>query len=75
MSNLSSALEQLIREPCGCFEQTSSTVYPLAMAQKYFKTHTGVDPKLISLQSIIIILSYCNNSFLINNTKKEQTQY
>ncbi len=43
-----SAMKQLIREPCGCFEQTSSTVYPLTMAQKYFQTHSDVDPELVS---------------------------
>jgi len=32
-------LERLIQEPCGCFEQTSSTTYPLVMAQRYFKSH------------------------------------
>ena len=38
----------ILREPRGCFEQTSSTNYPLAMAQAYFLTHQGVDPKLIA---------------------------
>lgn len=45
--NLTAALERLIQEPCGCFEQTSSTVYPLIMAQQYFQSHTDVDPALI----------------------------
>jgi alpha-2-macroglobulin-like protein len=40
-------LERLIQEPSGCFEQTSSTCYPLVMAQQYFLTHTGIDPKLV----------------------------
>ncbi len=47
VGSLMSALEALIQEPCGCFEQTSSTTYPLVMAQMYFKTHSGVDPVLI----------------------------
>jgi len=47
LANLTGALERLIREPYGCFEQTSSTTYPLVMAQQYFLTHQGVDPKLI----------------------------
>jgi uncharacterized protein YfaS (alpha-2-macroglobulin family) len=37
VGSLMSALEALIQEPCGCFEQTSSTTYPLIMAQSYFK--------------------------------------
>ena len=48
VASLTQALEALIRTPCGCFEQTSGTVYPLIMAQKYFKTHSGVDPDLIA---------------------------
>lgn len=48
LANLTEALERLIREPCGCFEQTSSSTYPLVMAQQYFTTHQGVDPKLVA---------------------------
>ncbi len=48
VANLNKALEALIREPCGCFEQTSATMYPLIMAQLYWKTHVGsVDPSVI----------------------------
>ena len=45
--NLTSALKSMIQEPSGCFEQTSSTVYPMTMAVQYFNTHTGSDPALI----------------------------
>ncbi|MFN7976107.1 MAG: MG2 domain-containing protein [Acidobacteriota bacterium] len=48
LGKLTSALERLIQEPYGCFEQTSSTTYPLVMAQQYFKSHTGVDPALVT---------------------------
>ena len=37
--NLTAALKRLLQEPCGCFEQTSSTNYPLVMADQYFTTH------------------------------------
>lgn len=47
LGNLTSALERLIQEPYGCFEQTSATSYPLVMAQQYFLSHTGVDPRLV----------------------------
>jgi uncharacterized protein YfaS (alpha-2-macroglobulin family) len=47
LANLTQALEALIQSPNGCFEQTSSTTYPLIMAQQYFMSHQGVDPKLI----------------------------
>ncbi|MBX2850881.1 MAG: hypothetical protein KTR15_03945, partial [Phycisphaeraceae bacterium] len=48
LANLTEALEALIRSPSGCFEQTSSTTFPLVMAQQYFMTHQGVDPDLIA---------------------------
>ena len=48
LANLTSALERLIQDPYGCFEQTSSTSYPLTMAQQYFKTHSDVDQKLVA---------------------------
>lgn len=45
--NLSSALKSMVREPSGCFEQTSSTTYPMTMALTYFTTHTGADPAVV----------------------------
>jgi alpha-2-macroglobulin-like protein len=47
LANMTEALSRLIQDPYGCFEQTSSTSYPLTMAQQYFMSHTGVDPKLV----------------------------
>jgi len=51
LANLTEALARLIREPCGCFEQTSSSNYPLVMAQQYFMSHQGVDPDLVRRSS------------------------
>jgi len=48
LGNLTKALEALVRDPCGCFEQASSSNYPLVMGMQYFQTHTGVDPALIT---------------------------
>ena len=48
LANMTGALERLIREPHGCFEQTTSTNYPLVMVQQYFMTHTGVDAGIIT---------------------------
>jgi hypothetical protein len=48
MANMTSGLAKLLRSPSGCFEQTSSTNYPLAMALKYFQTHKDVDLSLVS---------------------------
>ena len=47
LASLTQSLERLIREPYGCFEQASSTIYPLVMAQDYFLSHTGVPVALI----------------------------
>jgi uncharacterized protein YfaS (alpha-2-macroglobulin family) len=49
LANMTEALQRLIQDPNGCFEQTSSTSYPLTMAQQYFLNHTGVDPKLVNM--------------------------
>src|SRR5262249_5074614 len=46
------------REPCGCFEQTSSTVYPLVMAQQYFMSHQGVPAALIEQSADILNRGY-----------------
>eukprot|EP00026_Physarum_polycephalum_P003227 Phypoly_transcript_03237.p1 GENE.Phypoly_transcript_03237~~Phypoly_transcript_03237.p1 ORF type:complete len:799 (+),score=122.12 Phypoly_transcript_03237:183-2399(+) len=58
VSNMTEAMKRLIQEPCGCFEQTSSTVYPLVMAQKYFQTHRDVDPDLIKQSDEILHKGY-----------------
>lgn len=47
LANMEEALNALMREPYGCFEQTSSTTYPLVMAQQYFRTHQGIAPDKI----------------------------
>ena len=47
LANLTESLAALLQEPNGCFEQTSSTTYPMTMAQQYFLSHTGVEPSLV----------------------------
>jgi hypothetical protein len=58
LANMTEALERLIREPCGCFEQTSSTTYPLVMAQQYFMSHEGVDLSLVERSGEILARGY-----------------
>ncbi len=58
LASMTEALERLIREPCGCFEQTSSSTYPLVMAQQYFLSHTGIDPSLIERSAEILERGY-----------------
>lgn len=42
------AVKGLIREPYGCFEQTSSSTYPLVMALQYINANGGAPPSLIA---------------------------
>jgi uncharacterized protein YfaS (alpha-2-macroglobulin family) len=58
LASMTQALERLIQEPYGCFEQTSSTVYPLVMAQQYFMSHQGVDASLIERSAGILETGY-----------------
>ncbi|MCO5167365.1 MAG: MG2 domain-containing protein [Planctomycetes bacterium] len=47
LATLQEALAALLREPHGCFEQTSSTHYPNVMAMRYLTSHHGADPALL----------------------------
>ena len=47
-ATMTAALNALLQRPHGCFEQTSSTNYPLVMAQQYFLSHSGVDAATIA---------------------------
>lgn len=58
LGNLTEALQRLLQEPYGCFEQTSSTTYPLVMADQYFNSHLGVDPALISKSNELLDKGY-----------------
>ena len=58
LASLTEALSGLIREPHGCFEQTSSSTFPLVMAQQYFQSHTGVDPDLIAQSNAMLDKGY-----------------
>ncbi|MBT3375401.1 MAG: A-macroglobulin complement component [Lentisphaerae bacterium] len=48
LANMEEALNALLRQPNGCFEQTSSTNYPLVMAGQYFTSHQGISPEKIA---------------------------
>jgi uncharacterized protein YfaS (alpha-2-macroglobulin family) len=58
LASMTQALQSLIQQPYGCFEQTSSTSYPMVMAQQYFLTHTGVDPGIIEKAKGLLEASY-----------------
>ena len=58
LASMTDALQSLLREPNGCFEQTSSTSYPMVMAQQYFLTHTGIDSAIIQKARDLLEVSY-----------------
>ena len=39
IGRLNKAIETLVAEPCGCFEQTSSTTFPLVFVLQYLIAH------------------------------------
>ena len=58
LANMEEALNALLRQPNGCFEQTSSSNYPLVMAQQYFISHQGVDPEKIAKAKKLLNAGY-----------------
>jgi len=46
MSELMSGIDAILREPYGCFEQTSSSNYPNIMALQYLRNAKISDPKI-----------------------------
>lgn len=46
LASLTQAVEALLREPCGCFEQTSSSNYPNVMVMQYLRSHVGAAPEI-----------------------------
>ena len=58
LANLQDSLQGLIRQPNGCFEQTSSSTYPLIMAQQYFLSHPDVDPELVRRSEEMLAAGY-----------------
>lgn len=58
LANMEEALNALLRQPHGCFEQTSSTSYPLVMAQQYFMSHQGISPDKIKEADKLLKQSY-----------------
>jgi hypothetical protein len=48
VATLVSGMEGLIREPGGCFEQTSSSNYPNVMVLRYLEEQGATDPELVT---------------------------
>lgn len=58
LASMEEALNALLQQPSGCFEQTSSTNYPLVMAQQYFVSHQGVSLEKISQAKELLNAGY-----------------
>jgi len=58
IANMEDALAALLRAPHGCFEQTSSTNYPVVMVQQYFLLHDGISPARIKQGSDLLTQGY-----------------
>ena len=48
LSSMVSGLEGMLRQPGGCFEQTSSSNYPNVMIMQYLRVHDVADPALMA---------------------------
>jgi hypothetical protein len=48
VASMTAGMAGMIREPGGCFEQTSSTNYPNVMVMKYLQENDAVDAELIA---------------------------
>jgi uncharacterized protein YfaS (alpha-2-macroglobulin family) len=44
-------LESLIREPCGCFEQTSSSTFPMVMLMQYIDNQTEKSKEILKIRA------------------------
>ncbi|MFZ6654815.1 MG2 domain-containing protein [Undibacterium sp. TJN19] len=58
LSTMVSGLEGMLREPSGCFEQTSSTNYPNVMIMQYLKQHDVADSVLLERTSKLLDSGY-----------------
>jgi hypothetical protein len=58
LSTMISGLEGMLREPSGCFEQTSSTNYPNVMIMQYMKQHDVVDTAVLERTSKLLASGY-----------------
>src|SRR5690606_22774784 len=58
ISTLIGGLEGLIRQPSGCFEQTSSSNYPNVMVMQYLETHDVAVPAVLARTKPLIEEGY-----------------
>ncbi|MDP2385067.1 MAG: MG2 domain-containing protein [Bacteroidota bacterium] len=69
VSDLMKGVEGILREPSGCFEQTSMSSYPNAMVLDYLKTSNSDDEKTISRATELLGKGY--NRLITFETKEK----
>ena len=58
VATMVSGLEAMLREPAGCFEQTSSTNYPNVMIMQYLREHDIADAALLEKSAKLLDSGY-----------------
>ncbi len=69
ISTMTGGLAGLIRQPSGCFEQTSSSNYPNVMVLRYLQANDVADPALVARTNGLIEKGY--NRLVGYETKKD----
>jgi anti-sigma factor RsiW len=77
LADLQKGLEALLREPCGCFEQTSTTNYPNILVLQYLKESDQAKPEVERRARELLERGYQKlTSFeCLNTTKKAREGY
>jgi hypothetical protein len=58
VTDLVKGIESILREPYGCFEQTSTSSYPNAMVLSYMKEQEQIDPAIVKRASDLLDKGY-----------------
>ncbi|MCP4109744.1 MAG: hypothetical protein GY749_30220 [Desulfobacteraceae bacterium] len=58
LSDMLAGIESILREPYGCFEQTSSSTYPNIMVLEYLKEHGHDDPNVLQKAGKLVDKGY-----------------
>ena len=75
LADLQKGLEMLLREPCGCFEQTSTSNYPNLLILDYLKESNQTKPEVEQKARTLLASGYQKlTSFECPKTGKNQKQ-
>lgn len=58
VSDLVKGIESILREPYGCFEQTSTSSYPNAMVMSYMQEQDEIDPAIMKRSKDLLAKGY-----------------